>query len=45
MDTTSYQIEPVTMSEVLEIASLNRLRSSEELLSFIAIREAVVAQQ
>ena len=42
MDTTSSQIEPVTMSEVLELASWERPRSNEELRNFISTREAVV---
>jgi hypothetical protein len=45
MDITSSQIEPVTMSEVLEIASWDRPRSSEELRRFISSREEVVAHQ
>ncbi|MBC7459326.1 hypothetical protein H7200_01265 [Candidatus Saccharibacteria bacterium] len=45
MDTTSSQIELVTMSEVLELASWDRPRSNEELRSFISSREAIVANQ
>lgn len=45
MDTTSSQIEPVTLSEVLELASWDRPRSNEELRSFISSREAIVANQ
>ncbi len=36
-------IEPVTMSEVLELATWSRPRTSEELLGFIARREAAIA--
>jgi hypothetical protein len=43
MDTTSSQIEPVTMSEVLEIASWDRPRSNQELRSFISTREAIIS--
>lgn len=42
MDSTNSQIEPVTMSEVLEIASWDRPRSNDELRSFISTREAIV---
>ncbi len=42
MDITNSQIEPVTMSEVLELASWDRPRSNDELRNFISSREAVV---
>jgi len=45
MDTTSSQIEPVSMSEVLNLASWDRPRSNEELRNFISTREAIVSQQ
>ena len=45
MDMTSSQIEPVTMSEVLELASWDRPRSNQELREFISSREAIVAEQ
>jgi len=45
MDTTSSQIEPVTMSEVLELATWDRPRSNQELRNFISSREAIVAEQ
>lgn len=35
-------IEPVTMSEVLELATWDRPRTSEELYDFIAQREAML---
>jgi len=41
---TSSQIEPVTMSEVLELATWDRPRSSQELRSFIESREAIIDQ-
>ncbi len=40
--TTSTVIEPVTLSEVLEIATWDRPRSDEELKSFRARHEATV---
>jgi hypothetical protein len=40
MDTTSSQVEPVTMSEVLELASWDR--PNDELRNFISTREAIV---
>jgi len=43
MDTQTSQIEPVTMSEVLELASWERQRTSEELRSFISQREAAIS--
>lgn len=43
MESTPSQVEPVTMSEVLELASWERERSSEELLSFIALRESAIS--
>ena len=45
MDTTSSQIEPVTMSEVLELASWDRPRSNDELRNFISTREAIINNQ
>jgi len=45
MDTTSSQIEPVSMSEVLNLASWERPRSTEELRTFISKREAIISQQ
>lgn len=38
-------VEPVTMSEVLELATWERPRSDEELKSFIASREAAIANK
>lgn len=43
MDTNSSQIEPVSISEVLNLASWDRPRSSEELKNFISLREAVIS--
>ena len=45
MDITSSQIEPVTMSEVLELATWDRPRSNQELRNFISSREAIIAEQ
>jgi len=45
MDSTSSQIEPVTMSEVLELATWDRPRTNQELRNFISSREAIVALQ
>ena len=42
MDLTSSQIEPVTLSEVLELASWDRPRTDDELQSFISKRESAV---
>jgi len=42
MDLTTSQVEPVTLSEVLELASWDRPRSNDELQNFISKREAVV---
>lgn len=43
MDSTNSQIEPVTLSEVLQFASWDRPRSNDELRNFIATREAIIA--
>lgn len=42
MESIKANIEPVTMSEVLELATWDRPRSNEELRDFISQREAVV---
>lgn len=42
MDATNSQTEPVTLSEILEIASWDRPRSNDELRNFISTREAIV---
>ncbi|MGH7218157.1 MAG: hypothetical protein ACREGE_01785 [Candidatus Microsaccharimonas sp.] len=42
METTSANIEPVTMSEVLSLASWDRPRTSDELRDFVSQREAVL---
>jgi len=44
MEITPSQVEPVTMSEVLELASWDRPRSTQELRSFISQREAIISQ-
>jgi len=42
MDSSSSKVEPVTMSEVLELATWDRPRSNDELRNFISTREAIV---
>lgn len=42
MESTKATIEPVTMSEVLELATWDRPRTNEELRDFISQREFVV---
>jgi len=42
--TTQTNIEAVTMSEVLSLATWDRPRSSSELLSFIERREATIGR-
>lgn len=41
--TTTNSVEPVTMSEVLELASWNRSRSDDELSAFLTRREAALS--
>lgn len=43
MEQTESKVEPVTMSEVLELASWDRPRSTEELRNFISAREAALS--
>lgn len=40
--TTQGTVEPVTISEVLEIATWDRPRTNEELRDFISRRESVI---
>ena len=42
MDTTQASIEPVTMSEVLNLATWDRPRTNEELRAFISQRESAI---
>jgi hypothetical protein len=42
MDMHPADIEPVTMSDILELATWNRPRSSEELQSFIRTHHAAL---
>lgn len=42
MDTTQASIEPVTMSEVLSLASWDRPRTNEELRDFISKRGSLL---
>lgn len=41
--TQTTDVEQVTMSEVLELATWDRQRTDEELKSFISAREAAIA--
>jgi hypothetical protein len=43
MDATEGIVEPVTMSEVLELASWDRPRTDEEIENFISSREAAIS--
>ena len=42
METTTANIEPVTMSEVLNLATWDRPRTNEELRDFISQREVII---
>lgn len=42
MDISPAEIEPVTVSDILEFATWNRARSSEELRSFVERRHALL---
>lgn len=42
MESTQAIVEPVTMSEVLELATWDRPRTGEELRDFISQREFIV---
>lgn len=42
MESTNATIEPVTMSEVLELATWDRPRTNEELRDFVSQREFIV---
>lgn len=42
MESTQATIEPVTMSEVLSLATWDRPRSNEELRDFLTQRESLV---
>jgi hypothetical protein len=45
MDADKTTIEPVTMSEVLELATWDRPRSDDELRDFISNREAAISSK
>lgn len=45
MESTQANIEPVTMSEVLELATWDRPRTNEELENFISSREAALSSK
>lgn len=42
MEATKANVEPVTMSELLQLATWDRPRTNEELRDFISQREAFV---
>lgn len=42
MEKIHANVEPVTMSEVLELASWDRPRTNDELRDFISQREAII---
>lgn len=42
MESTKASIEPVTMSEVLSLATWDRPRTREELRDFVSQREAIL---
>ncbi len=44
MESTQSNIEPVTVSEVLELATWDRTRRNEELRSFIDRREEAIGR-
>ena len=43
-NTANTQVESVTMSEVLQLATWDRPRSDQELDAFISAREAAIAK-
>jgi hypothetical protein len=43
METQTGGVEPVTISDILELATWNRERSDDELRSFINSRHAAIA--
>lgn len=42
METTSSTVEPVTISELLSLATWDRPRSNDELRDFISKRESLI---
>lgn len=42
MDSTTNTVEPVTLNEVLQLASWDRPRSDKEIQDFISRREAAI---
>ncbi len=44
MELSKAAVEPVTLSEVLSLASWDRPRSNEELRSFISQRESALSE-
>lgn len=45
MESTTSIVEPVTLTEVLNIATWDRPRTDDELENFLSRREAAVARQ
>jgi hypothetical protein len=45
MEASTVNVEPVTMSEVLELATWDRPRTNEELQNFISSREIALADK
>jgi hypothetical protein len=45
MEASTVNVEPVTMSEVLELATWDRPRTNEELQDFISSRESALASK
>lgn len=43
MESTQVNVEPVTMSEVLELATWDRPRTNDELRNFISSRESALS--
>jgi len=44
MESTQASIEPVTLSEVLQLATWDRPRTNEELRDFVSRRESIVGR-
>ena len=45
VDLQEGNVESVTMSDILQLSSWDRPRSSDELINFISRREAAIADQ
>ncbi|MGV9001445.1 MAG: hypothetical protein ACOH18_00600 [Candidatus Saccharimonadaceae bacterium] len=44
MESTQASVEPVTLSEVLQLATWNRPRTNDELRDFVSRRESIVGR-